>query len=286
MGLSSDNQPEVICMLTIQPILRIYLILVCTITPLHAQAFFDEESYEFRDEITEVILHANRKAENTIVLRLRTFVINDDKGFRDKIVIRFINDSVFEKISGGKKSKYVIRKDYFLDYNSESGKGEEFETLETSDSAGYRIIAHKAHPEDTFYASYCRMKYDSLDRISDYYYSVDGNKPVIETWRFEGDTLTIHSRYEHENDTLRLRYQDYVVHYTKSDSALLIRTTQRITYNADSTATRSFRRVHSRQITRDNQQRIVKVLTSDREHYPEDSNCVISNTMEAEYKQK
>ncbi len=151
-----------------------------------------------------------------------------------------------------------------MDYNPKTGKAIEYVYMQTIDSAGYTIIAHKTNPEDSLYASYCRMKHDSLRRMTEYYFSWGGRPPAIEKWSYEGDTISIHDRYEVVADTFFHVYQEYRVHYVNPDSTYWLNVLERHVYPKDSTSHySSFRESDATKIYFDSKQRITRVEKSE-----------------------
>ncbi|HTF03554.1 MAG TPA: hypothetical protein VK826_05985 [Bacteroidia bacterium] len=253
--------------------------------PLCAQEY-DEDMLQFEPQIKRIILSAKRVPGSTIVLRLHTFKSSSDKGSKERVVIRFLNDSVFEQKSLLSKTQHVIRKNAILDYDPEAGKGKAYEPLVPVDSAGYSVLAFKLNPDDTVYSSYCRIRYDSLHRMCDYYFVFSGGKPVRETWTYEGDSTVIHTRYEIVQDTFHLKYEEHMVRYVNSDSTYFLRTWNRRTWR-DSAYVRNPGESHTTRLEYDAKGRIIRVEISERSYrfLPRYASEVY-HTMEVEYREK
>lgn len=199
--------------------------LFCCVTSAAIAQYRDETLELFDREIDSVLIYCGKSHTKEIVIAYETF--HGKGGEKGKVKIDFLNDSVFEQSEGLHKSYHVITDSYIYDYDMQAKARAIYKPLlPDKDSAGYKIYRGSSGSNDSSQISYCRIKQDSLYRMTDYYFTI--NQTVRhQTWKYEGDTACWHESWESEADTMRLIYKEYVCYYYNSDSSFYTTVTKR-----------------------------------------------------------
>lgn len=188
-----------------------------------AVAQCDEDLDRFYPEMDRILLQAHKNGNKKVVVRLRTNVTTSDKGDRTKAVFTFLNDSVIEYRCRWSKSYRIVRNESIYYYIPPKKKQQEYPALVPVDSAGYEIYWGTRAMGDTSrkHVSYCRMKFDSLNRQTDYYFSIN-DYIKHDTWKYEGDSVTWYESFESHGDSMRKVNALYFFRYVNPDSTFRI----------------------------------------------------------------
>ena len=177
----------------------------------------------FSEEVREVILRAAETHVKSLTIYVNTHQSDNFRGDKDRMKVRFINDSLFEQKTGFHKELMVIRNRNFFPYDPAQKSGPALSGLQVKDSANCRVYWGRAVPGmDSNMISYCRFTYDSLQRKSEYYFTF--NKMCIyQNWSYEVDSLVYNNFWSIHADTMRHIYSAVTYELYNADSTLLIR---------------------------------------------------------------
>ncbi len=196
------------------------LLTFCMLLFLHgksfAQYFFDKEYSPFSAELDKAIRSAHNQNVKSLTANYR---LDDPKsGEKGKVVVTFLNDSVFELKDHDGKEQYVFRGNDYYRYTP--AVSEFVSDLNIIDSADCFVIWGGSSTSRG--DSYCRLQYDSADRMIDYYYTY-GNNMKHETWIYEGDSAYWHNAWRNNGDSVTHEYREYVYEYYNTDSSFYTR---------------------------------------------------------------
>lgn len=248
---------------------------------VHAQ---DEDLDHFYHQYRAVVLSAAQSKAKSVTIRLHTAFSDKYSGERTKLKITFLNDSVFQQRYRLRKSTYIIRGDDFFPYDRDTALFSGIGGLTSIDSAGYFVNWGKAYEgmKDSSAISYSRMKFDSLGRLVDYYYTYDSTCTQMVSQYF-GDTLSITNSWSCEGDSMVLNYSDYRLKLYNEDSTFYI-TKLKYTQQSDGAYRRWNNFTEKGYITYDDKGRIVEVRIEELSTSLDGNAWPFSHVMRVSYK--
>lgn len=184
------------------------LILLFSVQSVFSQ-MVSEALMIFEDEVTQLLVNADRNKTKGITLRIKPFQLKGEKGrWERKIKYTFLNDTIIkQKLQGDKyfgliKAGQII----YVENDKEHNKVSETNLVKSYDSAGYKISTNKwIKGKDTNYF-YSRTLSDRFGRIIESI-SVSAPSDLPQSMyknEYEGDTLQISKHYSFINNSWTL----------------------------------------------------------------------------------
>lgn len=223
-----------------------------------------ESMMQFETEIDQLIIKAAHSGVESLTLKVHSYQSEGYNGEKEKVHIKFRNDSVYEQRVGFSKEAYVIRGNWLWRLETASDK-RRYGQLVGKDSADCKVYWGEAYEgmEDSSMISYSRYQHDSSGRLLDYYFTYN-NSWTHTVWMYEGDSAHYSETWNYLDDSLRFHSRLYWMELWNADSTFCIRTIVQTVYERSSQMPSSTSRFTSRTyVTYDPQDRIVFVRKED-----------------------
>lgn len=153
--------------------------------------FVSEESYDFDDEINEILLKNDKGKTNRIICKFKRYLPSVKKSdFKDMFEFEFFNDTIIEQSQYVLKYYWVIRNGKLvnIDYDQENSVVIK-DNSPFIDSAGYKVYYYVSNRiTDTVYY-YTRLKIDSGGKSVESIYKETSSKTGQKTTMFKKDYI-------------------------------------------------------------------------------------------------
>lgn len=244
----------------------------------------DEDLDVFYREYRNVVIRAAQTGTKSVTIRLHTHFSESFRGDKVKLKITFLNDSVFQRKYRRRKATYIIRGDELYPYDRDTTLYTDITAFSSVDSAGYMVNWGKAYDgmKDSSALTYSRLKFDTLGRLVDYYYTFDSTCTHLVSQYF-GDTVSIIHSWSSVGDSMVLKYSQYRLLSYNDDSTFYINILK-YTHQNDGHYRRWDTSTERAYITYDEKRRIVEMKIEELSESLDGDDWPFSHTMEVRYK--